>query len=308
MTLSMPPKRICQPDHPLRPPCWRWLRAFSFVDHNQRPIRQKDDEWVRRTWRFVRLLRHGPSDEAKQKLIRRMPAIFEAHRLYTDAQVFLRWEVEARLLTDEPIAQIASKCGSTPEVIEAYHAVFFHVRDRRQASDYIVHQVIGPKLHFGLKEGDVDVILKLYAFGGGVHVVDVLVDYYRRPPVVPPRPELLSPDALKELKTKLQIRAAIVARVLPLKFSLLKKLAILRDATAVFDSSRENGIAPTPFLPVPLQTLINLSKERVASPRMLADPGSDVNPDAGRSDPEGRRVRPCGDTAIEPGQKKVAVA
>ena len=126
----------------------------------------------------------------------------------------------------------------------------FDVRDRLHAEGYVLHQVIGPKAHAGLTEADVDVILKLYAYAGGPLVVDALVSYYREPPILPDRPELLSAAELQELRTKLLLKASILAHTLPANASGLKKMAVLDEAVKVIRSaSRTGGVGsmPTPI-------------------------------------------------------------
>jgi hypothetical protein len=252
MSPSTYPARFNCIDHPLRPPAWRWLRAVDLAD-NRQPCSEEDDDWVCQALHFYHRLRRSLGAAAQGELAQDMPALFQAHSLFTVPPSFQRWEIEARLLTDEPFEQIALKYGSQTEVIDAYHAVFFHVRDRLQASGYIRHLAIGPKLLFGLTEDDVDVILKLYAYGGGPCVLDLLVDYYRRPPV-PERLEQLAPDALEELRTKLLIRSAILARVLPLDDSMAKKLESLLDAVTAFEQGGASAGLFAPLLPAPLLT------------------------------------------------------
>jgi hypothetical protein len=162
-----------------------------------------------------------------------------------------RREAQARLLTEGSFAQVAEKCGSHPRVIETFHDTFFHVRDRLRVEGYILFQVIGPKAHRGLTEGDVDVILKMYAYSGGPIALDRLVDYFKNPPVVPERPEQLGPAELRSLRDRLLIRASIVLDALPINGKTLHRLDLLRDAADVF--RRGSGLGDGPDnLKVPL--------------------------------------------------------
>jgi hypothetical protein len=220
-------------DHPLRPPPWRWLRAVDLADDRQ-PADAEDDPWVRQALRFCRQ-RRSLAAAAQEGLRQDMPALFQAHLLFTAPPSLKRWEIEARLLTEEPVGQIGLKTNTSPEVIDAYHAVFFHVRDRLQANGYICNAVIRTSLLGGLKEDDVATILKMYGYSGGPYVLDLLVDYYRHPPVLPENLEQLAPEALEELRTKLLIRAAILARVLPIDDSVVQKLELLLDAVTALE-------------------------------------------------------------------------
>jgi hypothetical protein len=279
MRPSTYPARFNCLDHPLRPPAWRWFRAADLAD-NRQPAEEEDDEWVRQALRFCRRLRRSPGAAALEELAEEMPALYQAHALFTGPPSLKGWEIEARLLTDEGVGQIGLKTDTSPEVIDAYHAAFFHVRDRLQAHGYIRHMVIGPKLLFGLTEDDVDVILKLYAYAGGPCVLDVLVDYYRRPLVLPERLEQLAPEALEDLRTKLLIRAAILARVLPIDDSLVKKLEVLLDAVAVLEQTASAGVF-TPLLAAPFSTEFGIGEKATPSQGPVDHPAKKPAPRTG---------------------------
>jgi hypothetical protein len=153
--------------------------------------------------------------------------------------------------------QIAEKCGLTAEVVTAFHNSFFDVRDRRHAEGYVLHQVIGPKAHAGLTEADVDVILKLYAYAGGPLVVDALVSYYLDPPTLPDRPELLGAAELQELRSKLLLKASILAHTLPANASGLKKMAVLSEAVQVLRTTLRKDCGPDNPLLGPLQVKLD---------------------------------------------------
>jgi hypothetical protein len=243
------------PADPFRPVDWRWRRAAILLDQGE-PFSVADDHAVREATAFLRAWRDCKNDADRQRLALDMPALYGAHQLYLAADALVKEEAEARLLTDEPYAQIAEKCGLTPDVVAAFHNTFFDVRDRLHAEGYVFHQVIGPKAHAGLTEADVDVILKLYAYAGGPLVVDALVRYYRDPPIVPDRPELLPNAELQELRTKLLLKASILAHTLPANASGLKKMAVLAEAVKVIRSALRTDAAG----PVPTPIEISLGK------------------------------------------------
>jgi hypothetical protein len=256
------------PANPFRPVDWRWRRATALLDGGHPPS-SADDRAVGEAAAFLRAWR-GCKDEAdRQRLALDLPALYGAHQLSRAAEPFARWEVEARLLTEEPYAQVAEKCGSSLQAIEAFHDTFFCVRDRLHSEGYILHQVIGPKAHAGLTEADVDVILKLYGYGGGPLVVDALVRYYRDPPAVPERPELLPSAELQELRTKLLLKASILAHTLPADGPGLKKLAVLSEAMRVIRNAlRTGGVSP---MPTPLEVSLG-GLHRFTSQGALTNP------------------------------------
>jgi hypothetical protein len=260
--------RYNDPADPFRPVDWRWRWAADLLDQGE-PFSVADDHAVREAAAFLQAW-HGCEDDAdRQRLALNIPALYGAHQLYLAAGAFAKCEVEARLLTEESYALIAEKCGLTAEVVTAFHNTFFDVRDRLHAEGYVLHQVIGPKAHAGLTEADVDVILKMYAYAGGPLVVDALVSYYREPPTVPERPELLPSAELQELRTKLLLKASILSHTLPANASGLKKMAVLAEAVKVIRSALRTDTAG----PVPTPLEISLGKvHRFTSQGGLTNP------------------------------------
>src|SRR5262249_3163458 len=161
-----------------------------------------DDAWVRRALRLYRGLQQGKDPRPGK----RTADLWQAYRLY-GGESLLRWEAEARLLV-EPPAQVAAKCGVPPQILHAYEKVFFNVRDRLEATGYLVNQVLGGNLDTSLREGQVGRILKVYALSGGVGVFEAVLDYFRHPPVITEHPELLPVADLAALRPKLLVRLA----------------------------------------------------------------------------------------------------
>jgi hypothetical protein len=238
-----------RPDNIFRPVDWRWRRAADLVDGGGPLCPGHDDGPVQEAMRYLRAWRRCRAEADRQRLARDMHDLYGAHQLYL-ARSFQTWEAQARLLTEEPFEVIASKCGSHPRVIEAYHDMFFHVRDRLRVEGFIVFQVLG-KAHRGLTEADVDVILMTNAYFGGPVLVDQLVDYYKNPPEVPARPEQLGPAELRSLRDRLLVRASVVLDTLPINGKTLHTLDVLRDAADVFRRGRGPGDGPD-NLKVPL--------------------------------------------------------
>jgi hypothetical protein len=235
----------------LRPPDWRWRRALYLVENGRRVSPRRDDAWARAAVRFCRALRRCRGEAARQALARRLPALFQAHALYAGPPSLARWHLEARLLTREPFGEVAAKCETSPEVVEAFEAVFFCVRDRIDVEGYILHEAIGRKQYAGLSEADVGVLLKRHAFGGGPAALDAVLDCIRNPPRLPERLEQLGPAELKTLRDRLLARAWIVLDTLPINGKTLHRLDVLRDAADVFRGGRGLGDDPDHLI-VPL--------------------------------------------------------
>jgi hypothetical protein len=104
----------------------RWWKAVHVVARGIRTAPSASDRWLDPLLRYIRFL-HGftscrPKQTEEAKAIERAHGIYQA----ADAQ---RWELEARLLTDEPIEEIARKADLKLETVQAFNAVFFEIRD-----------------------------------------------------------------------------------------------------------------------------------------------------------------------------------
>jgi hypothetical protein len=182
------------------------------------------------------------------------------------ADSFCRWEVEARLLAGEGFDQVAEKCGLRASAVEAYHALFFDVRGslRLRSTDYIATVVIGPRRLSGLTAADVDILLKLFGYGGGPLVLDGVIRYFRCPLPIPDRWNGLDADALAELRSQLLLKASILALTTPANPKNLKKLEALHDALQDL-AGHGAGEVSSAGLHQPLRTEVDLAQALAAS-------------------------------------------
>jgi hypothetical protein len=140
-------------------PEWRWLRAEHLHQTGRRLDRRLDDDHV---------------VEARNLLAQRfrkraqVAEIEAAYDVWSGSEV-RRGELEARLLTDEPETDIAAKLGVPLPVLEAYHAVFFDVRSKKSATDWLRHIVIKHNSFRGFFGPMPFSAWKLAAFVGGTH-------------------------------------------------------------------------------------------------------------------------------------------
>ena len=226
------------PANILRPVDWRWLRAVDLVERAEPASSRFDDADVRLAVEFCRALRNCQDDAGRQVLARRLPAPFEAHLMYTDPPSFWKSVLEARMLTADSFDTIAAKCKVSPDIVRTYEASYFCVRDRLHCKGYVWHQVV--QARGGAFGNDLATILKMRAYGGGALFLEALLDVLEDPHVAPERLEQCGPAERKALGTKLLLRASLVLDQLPIDESTLRKLAVLRDAAAVF---RRDGLA-----------------------------------------------------------------
>jgi hypothetical protein len=141
----------CHRDCPFRPVTWRWEWARLLREHGILPRRPHDDHWIARAIRFqVALTRAGAgADPSRNRLAEAQPAPFAAYHLWRQGEHPWRWALEARLLAGEPPEAIAARCGLSAAAVVAYEALFFNVRDRLEATDYISLIAIGPIMTHG---------------------------------------------------------------------------------------------------------------------------------------------------------------
>ena len=90
--------------------------------------------------------------------------------------------LQARLLTTETFAQIAGRLGTNELVIQFYADLFFDVRDRLEARDWIMKVILGPpelRSKFNkdgtLTDAQRGVLYRLFAYRGGPLVLDSLI-------------------------------------------------------------------------------------------------------------------------------------
>ena len=173
----------CHPRNPTRPPHWRWEQARLLLEGRLRANRRRDDAWVLRARRFHEALARAGGDPGHPRLARLDPAVLGAYRLRCSADARPRWEVEARLVAGQDDAAIADRLGVESGEIEAYEAIFYAVRDRLEALDWVAAVVFGPRAYVGLAAEDVDLLAKIVAYNLGPYALDAFVTWLGWPEV-----------------------------------------------------------------------------------------------------------------------------
>jgi hypothetical protein len=267
---EMPLLALCS-TCPFRVADWRWRLAVRVAQGRFTP-RRWVDRWTVRALPLARSLMRPPVMGGRLRRARTPSAIDLAYQLYCRRESFQRWEVEARLLAGEDFNQVAAKydCGSA--MVEAYHALFFQVQDRLRATDYITTSVIGRKLHAGLTADDVDVLMKVFGYGGGPLVLEAAIRYFRRPLLFPGRWDGLDADFLGELRGRLPIQGAILALTAPAEAKGLKKLEALQEALQALAGPGANDALAAGVLQAAAQFEVDLAQALTAPP--AAAPGA----------------------------------
>lgn len=169
-----------RPNAPFRPTDWRWEKA-RLMREDQRTallLRHQDDDWTRKAKKFQEALAAADDDYAQLLVIRKWPDLWDAHclRHREDDKRLVRYEIEARLLANDPLERIAERTGIAPNVVIWYEKLFFNVADRLANKSWIAHCVIGEAAQAGLNERDYDALWKTMGYCGGGLVIDAVVD------------------------------------------------------------------------------------------------------------------------------------
>ena len=75
--------------------------------------------------------------------------------------------------TDDEIAAAMNLPAAA--VVSAYEETFFSVRSRLQASDYILHEVIGYSPFRGFEEGDLQTLWGYFGYAAGPKILELVM-------------------------------------------------------------------------------------------------------------------------------------
>ncbi len=166
--------RISHPHvDPVPNPDWRWQRATSLADGPLGPQSDEADPAIRTASQFWRFWMTARSQEQLGLLARRMPLLFAAYHIHRENGV-IRHALEARILARQTPEIIAQHLGIAAPVVRGYERIFFDVRDRLANRAYVLHRVIGPRLH-AERPWKYDLTWKFWAYVGGPLVLDLLM-------------------------------------------------------------------------------------------------------------------------------------
>ena len=190
-----------------RTPDWRWDRVMKLVDRKDKAGRctRRDDEYVRIGRNFLlRWRKEDVTEQERENLMFEMPGMYFAYdffrRLHDDHEASMY--LQARLLAGQTPEQIGEAMGIMPEAVIWYAAMYFDVTDKLKHRDWITKHVLVPALARGstppkmvsnddeddepdvpqtpFKDSTVarpflDGSLKLFAYFGGPHLVDLMI-------------------------------------------------------------------------------------------------------------------------------------
>jgi hypothetical protein len=188
-----------------RQPDWRWQRALSLSKRKERCGR-KCDNWIVRAVQFLQSTAGG------KELATSPPnqvAIAESLRLFQESPSQRRRELQARLLTDAPLDEVARQIALPEDTVQAFEALFFAVRDHRTAHDWIASKVLKSFLAPTSREEAIGRTWMFFAHSGGLAALEIVLSATTNRPLPQWILDRLGPDT--ELASKRLICSARLA-------------------------------------------------------------------------------------------------
>ncbi|MBY0232329.1 MAG: hypothetical protein K2W96_23880 [Gemmataceae bacterium] len=195
---------------PFHPPDWRSRRCEDLIARRKRPSLRHDDRWTRRWWEYFRAI--ACADTSRQRRVRVRHPDLAAAQAIRDGDDFVRWHMEARLLSREPVEAVARRFGLTAGAVEAYCALWFDVVPSLAARYWITFSVIGLDPARTPDEKDARLWMLFHGYHGGPLALDAFVRYFSDPEPIPESLDGLDAARLARLKLHLLTRISILGR------------------------------------------------------------------------------------------------
>ena len=159
---------------PFLPPHWRWLRALRLAEKASHRLKGVNDPAIPPVIEFLLARR-----KANYKVTPMYAALEAALALHEDDSP-RQWEVRARLLAGQSDDEIAVRCKLQPSVVEWYATLFYDIRPRLEATDWLVANVLRFGGTAGFRNSDVGPFWAFLALSGGPIALDHFVDLFHR--------------------------------------------------------------------------------------------------------------------------------
>ncbi len=251
------------PDSFFRSPAWRIFRADYRREHGLLPDPRIDDGWVEIARKLLSASdacdRSGAATEARFAF-----AVWQAGRT-------LQWLLEAQLLTPRPFEEIAALCSLTEPVVEAYHHLFFDVRSRPEATDWVMARAVrsGPLNNFAGPQPAG--LWKFAAFTGGPLVLDVVVAVtLNRPLPGWLRETFVTHPVLEEQRIRLKAKLAIAALTVGSAHQLGSLLELSAQLRGLEVAAGLSVGEESPLLPAAGEFLSALGRLATTEPKSVA--------------------------------------
>ncbi|MFO0953993.1 MAG: hypothetical protein U0835_23130 [Isosphaeraceae bacterium] len=153
-----------------------WRRAGALLARGGRVSDRRDGPETIAAVAYLRALGKADGPRRVEKVRESFPVIAAAHEV-ARGDGRLCWEVEARLLAGQDDDEVALACGLGHGVVGWFQALFFRVRGRLHAHDWVLCQAVGRPTRFGEDApADAGRVWRGAGYYGGPLVVDLLAD------------------------------------------------------------------------------------------------------------------------------------
>jgi hypothetical protein len=152
------------------------------VEEDSPPDRDEADKIIREGYCFMKKMRR-PTPTTVHKMYKRYPDFSTAYDLHASPGT-TSWIVEAALLSDATIEQIAEYVGQPVRVIKIYGDVFYNVKHRLNNRGYILNQIMFPAMHTGMHGRDFDFLYKVLGYCAGWDALREFIEAHEMDPNV----------------------------------------------------------------------------------------------------------------------------
>ncbi len=145
--------------NPFRRPDWRHERVMRMLARMPNPGRtsKRDDQFIKAYRNFV--LRYRSYDETRRNLLMyECPGLAFAYRVFAERPSQPRKSImmECRILAGQSDQVIAKEMNTVTDMPRYYEALFFNVRDRLNAYDWVIDHVLLPSYDAGMHANEPD--------------------------------------------------------------------------------------------------------------------------------------------------------
>jgi hypothetical protein len=204
--------------NPWRAPHWRWGRALGIVEGRQPGTTARRDgkdgyKWINRTVAYLEAYITCQDDFSRMSLAMDEPDLFWAHWAYMEQEHPAKAIIEARVMARDTPTNIGFYSNCAVEIVHAYEALFFDVRENLNRKDYVNSVIFGHKTQEIVRERNYSMIWKLLGYAGGPHVLDAAMSKLTTPNWVnnPEHvPSFFQEAALSTIKKKAALAAMTV--------------------------------------------------------------------------------------------------
>lgn len=155
---------------------------MELADAKAMPSRTRDDRYVKKAHKFItRLRKNNPRTELHLKS--KHPELYNAFEIY-DTAAPMRWLLEAGIIANEPVPELALYLNTSEKVIETYETMFFDVRGVLENKGCIYAKVLAPGISHGAISQSPEIFWKMIAYEGGWEVVRSIFETGTTPPAV----------------------------------------------------------------------------------------------------------------------------